>query len=192
MPGSHNRHTQISSLIYDVNAKLDTVECIADSPSAARPRRWQSVVEVYQNISPTYFRRAYRMTYESFCRLHMMLKYGIPENRKRLRKYTNRGLRGGNYVPPPIPNGPVCTSVRLACMLRYFAGGSPYDIMSAYGVLHTIILDSVWCVVDAVNQLPKFHIKYPRSLAERRKLQKDLRRRVRLDLLTVLVALMGY
>ena len=75
-------------------------------------------------------------------------------------------------MPPPIPNGPVCTSVCLACALCYFAGGSPYDIMSAYGVSHTIILDSVWCVVDTVNQLPEFHIEYPRSQAEQKKIAK--------------------
>jgi hypothetical protein len=102
----------------------------------------------------------------------MKLKYGIRETARRLQKYRNRGLRGGNYVPPPIPNGPVTTSVRLACALRYFAGGSPYDIMSVYGVSHTIVLDSVWCVVDAVNQLPNFHIEYPRSRAEQMKIAK--------------------
>ncbi|KAL3786777.1 hypothetical protein ACHAW5_002978 [Stephanodiscus triporus] len=51
-----------------------------------------------------------------------------------------------------------------------FCWGSPYDIISAYGVSHTVILYSVWCVVDAVNQLPEFHIEYPRSLAEQQKI----------------------
>ncbi len=108
------------------------------------------------------------MTYESFCCLHKKIKFGIQAAARRLQKYINRGSRGENYVPPPIPNGPVCTSVRLACALRYFAGGSPYDIMSVYGVSHTIILDSVWCVVEAVNQLPEFHIEYPRSQAKQK------------------------
>ena len=102
----------------------------------------------------------------------MKLKHGIRENARRLQKYTNRGLQGGNYLPPPIPNGPVCMSVRLACALRYFAGGSPYDIMSVYGVSHTIVHDSVWCVIKAVNQLPNFHIEYPRSLAQQMTITK--------------------
>ncbi len=50
--------------------------------------------------------------------------------------------------PPPIVNGPVTMSICLACALRYFAGGSLYNIMNVYGVSHTIILDSVWCVVE--------------------------------------------
>ena len=105
------------------------------------------------------------MTYESFCRLRMKIKFGIQAAARRLLKYINRGSQGENYVSPPIPNGPVCTSVCLACALHYFAGGSPYDIMSVYGVSHTIILDSVWCVVEAVNQLPEFHLEFPRSQA---------------------------
>ena len=172
MPSSHSRRNQISSLIYEHALTLDTTADIADSHPSPRCRRRRSVVEVYQNIGPNYFRRAYRMTYYCFCRLHMKLKYGIRETARRLQKYRNRGLRGGNYVPPPIPNGPVTTSVRLACALRYIAGGSPYDIMSVYGVSHTIVLDSVWCVVDAVNQLPNFHIEYPRSRAEQMKIAK--------------------
>eukprot|EP00956_Cyclotella_meneghiniana_P010394 scaffold14401_cov58-Cyclotella_meneghiniana.AAC.17 len=37
-------------------------------------------------------------------------------------------------APPPIPNGEIDSEVCLACALRYFAGGSPYDIMAKYGV----------------------------------------------------------
>jgi len=44
--------------------------------------------------------------------------------------------------------------------------------MSVYGVSHTIILDSVWCVVEAVNQLCEFHIEYPKSATEQKKIAK--------------------
>ena len=79
MPSSHSRRNQISSLIYEHALTLDTTADIADSHPSPRCRRRQSVVEVYQNIGPNYFRRAYRMTYYCFCRLHMKLKYGIRE-----------------------------------------------------------------------------------------------------------------
>jgi hypothetical protein len=75
-------------------------------------------------------------------------------------------------MPPPIPNERVPPSVQLACALRYFAGGSAYNIMSVYGVLHTIILDSVWCVVEAINQVPEFYIKYLKSLIEQKAIVK--------------------
>jgi len=43
---------------------------------------------------------------------------------------------GGNYTPPPVRNGPVSTSVGLACALHYFAGSWPYDIMVEFPLHH--------------------------------------------------------
>jgi hypothetical protein len=40
--------------------------------------------------------------------------------------------------------------------------------MRVYGVSHTIILDSVWCVVKAENQVPEFYIEYPKSHIEQK------------------------
>jgi hypothetical protein len=34
--------------------------------------------------------------------------------------------------------------------------------------MHTIILDSVWCVVEAVNQVPEFYIEYLKSLIKQK------------------------
>jgi hypothetical protein len=60
-----------------------------------------------------------------------------------------------------IPNGPISTDVRLACALRWFAGGSIYDIMTTYGIGHTETTNSCWYVVDAINRHPAFTIQYP-------------------------------
>ncbi len=87
------------------------------------------------------------MSYHSFFHLLRILSPGIQEAARVLRKYPANGLKSEKHMPPPIPNGQVPASVQLACALRYFAGGSAYNIMSVYGVSHTIILDSVWCVV---------------------------------------------
>ena len=57
-----------------------------------------------------------------------------------------------------IPNGPISTDVRLACALRWFAGGSIYDIMTTYGIGHTDTIESCWYVVDEVNNHPNFTI----------------------------------
>jgi hypothetical protein len=65
------------------------------------------------------------------------------------------------YVLPPVPNGPISTSVRLACALQYFAGGSPYDIMSKYGISHSEVMETMWYVVEAINKLDEFKIEYP-------------------------------
>ena len=66
-------------------------------------------------------------------------------------------------MPPQARNGPVSTSVRLACALRYFAGGSPYDIMGKYGISHASLYESIWTVVKAVNSCDEFSIEYPAS-----------------------------
>jgi hypothetical protein len=47
--------------------------------------------------------------------------------------------------------------------------------MSVYGVSHTIILDSVWCVVEAVNQVLEFYIEYPKSHIEQKAIAKGLK-----------------
>jgi hypothetical protein len=44
--------------------------------------------------------------------------------------------------------------------------------MNVYGVLHTIILDGVWCVVEAINQVPEFYIEYPKSLIKQKAIAK--------------------
>ncbi|KAL3770316.1 hypothetical protein ACHAWO_008541 [Cyclotella atomus] len=87
-----------------------------------------------------------------------------------------RQLRRGNNcnpTPPTPPNGKIHTSVRLACALRYSAGGSPYDIISTNGISHTEQFDSVWYVVDAVNKTKEFDIKYPECHEEQKKIAED-------------------
>jgi len=53
---------------------------------------------------------------------------------------------------------------------RYFAGGSPYDIAVIYGISYSAMIESVWFVVDATNNQPDFHIKYPESREEQEKI----------------------
>ena len=48
-------------------------------------------------------------------------------------------------------NGLIAGSVRLACALRYFAGGDPSDIGAVYVIGNTDVYNSVWIVVDFVN-----------------------------------------
>ena len=68
-----------------------------------------------------------------FWRLHSILAPKITAARLKVRRYLPKGgqigWRGGRYKLPPIRNGHISTSVRLACALRYFAGSLPYDVM---------------------------------------------------------------
>ena len=107
------------------------------APPQQRHRR--TVQEIHDCLGARYFQRAYRMSYESFWKLHDKLKEGISlahkqylekmKRQKRTRRScsSERGRRSFNSPPPPlvpVPNGKISSSVRLACALRYFAGGS--------------------------------------------------------------------
>jgi hypothetical protein len=72
-----------------------------------------------------------------------------------------------------VRNGLITTSVRLACALRFLAGGSPYDIMGKYEVSHSQMMESVWYVVEAVNNLDEFAIEYPESADEQDRIAKE-------------------
>ena len=107
------------------------------------------------------------MSYESFWNLHTKLATGINRARLVMLRYVPKGgQQGGKFKLPPIQNGRVTTSVCHACALRYFGGGSVYDLMGTYGISHTDIMDSVWHFVEAVNNYPQFQITYPSSVVE--------------------------
>ncbi|KAL3792389.1 hypothetical protein ACHAWO_010081 [Cyclotella atomus] len=125
------------------------------------------------------------MSYKSFWETYLQLKHEIEAtsgcalkiHRLAWRKHRRQLRRGNNRNPtlPPPPNGKIHTSVRLACALRYFAGGSLYDIISTYGISHTEQFDSVWYVdvVDAVNKTKEFDIKYPECHEEQKKITQE-------------------
>ena len=90
---------------------------------ATRERRRRSVSSVYLELGKYYFRRAHRMSYQNFCKLHELLKDGIRASQQRRSAKQKRtqlaSLREGpptNPAPLP-PNGFIHTSVRLAVAL---------------------------------------------------------------------------
>ena len=139
---------------------------------SARKRVRRSIGDIFHCLGPIYFRRAYRMSYESFWKLHDLLEVKIEECAAKIRGYMPKDTHGENWSAPPIPNGIISTSVRLGIALRYFAGGSPYDIMVKFGVSHTSVFESVWIIVEAVNELPAFKIEYPSDVAKQKKIAR--------------------
>jgi len=83
------------------------------------------------------------------------------------------GPSSSNYKRPPVPNGDISTSVRLACAIRYFAGGCPGDLMGQYCLSYASVMTSIWQVVSAINSLPEFYIQYPAEKAEQQKIPKS-------------------
>ena len=152
-----------------------------------KQRERRTVEQIYQCLGDIYFRRAYRMSWRSFWTLHDKLCGPIEEavveaakirKKARRREKQKRGVGRSNYLnpsPPPPPNGTFSTSVCLACALRYYAGGSAYDIISSYNISHTELFQSVWYVVDAINQTASFDISYPRNHEEQKKIAADFK-----------------
>jgi hypothetical protein len=137
----------------------------------ATPCERVPVTSVHDTLGPRIFRRAFRMTLDSFWRLYSILLPHIQTAMDRRRDYQCKGGReGGNYSLPLIPNGPISPSIRLGAAICYFAGGSPYDIICVFGIAYTEVLSSLWIVVEAINNCPQFEISYPDLLEEQRKI----------------------
>lgn len=99
------------------------------------------------------------MSCASFWCLHELLEEELGSVVSKLWQYEPKE---NAFQSPPVPNGLISTSVRLlAIALRYFVGGSSYNIMAKYGVSHTSVFDRVWIVVECVNSLPFLYISYP-------------------------------
>eukprot|EP00804_Cyclotella_cryptica_P022404 CCRYP_020044-RA/>CCRYP_020044-RA protein AED:0.32 eAED:-0.07 QI:0/0/0/1/1/1/2/0/430 len=146
---------------------------VARSRRFAILRQRRTVHQIHGCLGARYFCLAYRMSFDSFWTLHANLLPHIVTASRGMRSYRKVGGRvGGNYVLPPIPNGEITTSVRLACALRYFAGGCPYDIAPLYGVAISEVHLSVWVIVYAINSCDQFAISYPESLEEQRKIAR--------------------
>ena len=126
-----------------------------------RKRTRRSVEDICNELGPLYFRRAYRMQYSTFKALA-----------NELRPYIIRacGHKGG--PKRFIPNGPISPDVRLACAIRWFSGGSAYDLMTTYGIGHSDTIRSYWYVVDAINSHPNFKIEYPEDHEKQRQIAR--------------------
>jgi hypothetical protein len=75
------------------------------------------------------------------------------------------------------PNGFIPPSIRVSAALRYFAGGSPYDIALTHGISHSAVFVSVWAVVDAINAHPKLKIEYPCCHAKQKKIAEGFKQK---------------
>ena len=116
-----------------------------------RRRIQHSVEDIYQQLGDVYFRRAYRMKYTTFTRLANDLWRSIVDTSGQKEEDQSRH----------VPTGRISPDVRLTCAIQWFDGGSPYDILTTFGIGHTDTFNSFWYVVEALNKHPNFHIAYP-------------------------------
>ena len=68
------------------------------------------------------------------------------------------------------PNGIIPSSLRLSAAIRYFAGGSVYDIALSHGIGIKDVYKLAWRVVDAINQTKKLNIVFPETKEEQQRL----------------------
>ena len=87
------------------------------------------------------------------------------------RKNSKKRWRNG------APNGLIKSESRLSQALRFFAGGSVYDIGIAHGVHPNEVYTSAWRVVDAVAQTDCLKIKFPSDHNIQRKIAADFQKR---------------
>lgn len=138
--------------------------------STAIPRDRRHVSSIFAELGANYLQRAYRMDKASFYDLHRMLRPGLGG-----RKYSLKSSK--KFHKNGAPNGLIPSTSWLSMALRYFAGGSAYDICIAHGCSHSDVYNSVWMVVDAVNLCKKLKIKYPTSYGQQRKIARGFVRK---------------
>ena len=116
--------------------------------------------EIYNSLGPEYFRRSFRMRYETFCKLATMLE-------PKIRELSTKEGSDPNFVKR-APNGLIEPSIRLGCFLRHAAGRHVYDIMLAFGIGRADVSKSIWIVLDAINRFDGFVLTYPVDHAQQR------------------------
>jgi hypothetical protein len=121
----------------------------------ARHRERKSMENIYEQLGDYYFRHAYRMTYDTFCKLNNLLQGTIARLAKK---------PGSNpAINRNAPNGRIDPAIRLGVAIRYFAGGSVYDIMTTFGIGRADVSKSTWLVIEAINKCDFLDIKFPRE-----------------------------
>ena len=122
--------TTIDLLLVSIN---DVIKCNKKGGSCPyylhikrKRRTLQSLKKEYGSL----FQHAYRMDFIAFKLLHRLLQSGIQEYIINEREIND----GSNGLEFYMRNGRITTEIRLACALRYFAGGSYLDITLSHGI----------------------------------------------------------
>ena len=136
-----------------------------------RVRRF--VTDIFDELGPGYVRRAMRMQGASYWKLLSILEVKMEGicNDDLLKEDSPKTWKSG------AKNGRITAGVRLSAALRYFAGGRPDDIGLVHGISHSEVFNSVWIVVDAVNQSEALAIQFPEEHSDQRRLAAGFKTR---------------
>ena len=128
-------------------------------------RRRTPITHIFEQLGPQYTRRAFRMNAETFFSLHDMLFPHIGTSfitSATSKKKHRNGAR----------NGLLPSTTRLGAAIRYFSGGSPYDLAVMFGISVKEVYSSIWKVMDAVNACPHLAIKFPSDHVQQQRIAK--------------------
>ena len=130
-------------------------------------RARKRIERIHRELGGNHFRRAFRMSYEDFQELCRLLNPRLDALQ------LNNGQRDWG------PNGRIANSIRVACAIRYFAGGAVYDILTVFGISESSLYASISMVVDAVNSCPQFELKYPENEERQQEIARGFRNKSR-------------
>ena len=75
------------------------------------------------------------------------------------------------------PNGRIPNNMRIACSIRYFAGGAVYDILAQFGISEASFYRSIDMVIEAVNTCPQFELRYPANVETQHDIAQGFKRK---------------
>jgi hypothetical protein len=114
------------------------------------------------------FKLRYRVTADSFYKLLEILRPMLDVTSQR-HAFSSRAGK------------PIELETRLACALRYFAGGHPLDLKLIYGMSKQQVMNCVWRAVDAINHcLDNMHFPID-DIGKLQELERDFRAGTRGD-----------
>jgi hypothetical protein len=96
-------------------------------------------MSIFLEMGPYYIWLTYQMDESSFWKLHTLLQPHLEEQRKRKLTLTTKRNTKTELKMVLFP-----TSSRLSVALRYFAGGSPYDISQWFMAYPTLMFSPVY------------------------------------------------
>ena len=108
-------------------------------------RKSPTMYQIEQDLHP-YFRNAYRMSVKYFYKIFNLI-------RKDLTKVVfNSCVTYKNQID---------LELRLSMALCIFAGGSSIDLFGFHKVCRTTVYDSLWIIVDVINQCNELEFHFP-------------------------------
>ena len=134
------RYLVLAACILDIHSEDELKHLRGRLVGSKNIRRTRKSVESMWKELGCYARTAYRMSIESFHKLHSTLRSDLCREFK-----VGKRTRGGD------PNGEITTKLRLSAAIRFFSGASIYDIMLTHGMGKQTVYNSVYGVANAIN-----------------------------------------